>query len=293
MQSGIGPRDGLQSQNIPVLLDLPVGQRLNDRVEVPIYVKIKARAMQGMRSEINDINQFMTFLEEGKGMLANTSVIGSALLKSGFVRTPDLQIELSPTGMMGPHEFMVKNNYRDEILEQIDIKGDSLQRLGGLKFTVTLLRPFSVGTMWLWRQPDDTFIPRMNPSYLTDPRDQDSLVDGIQQIEQLIQNPYFQAIEAEILYPSFPECPAPVQPVGKKYWNCYVRQLATSGNHLTGTVLLGRVVDDRLRVKGIAGVRVVDQSILPETASGGMASTVLAVANRAYRIIRNDNRLRC
>jgi hypothetical protein len=49
------------------------------------------------------------------GMLANTSVIGSALLKSGFVRTPDLQIELSPTGMMGPHEFMVKNNYRDEV----------------------------------------------------------------------------------------------------------------------------------------------------------------------------------
>lgn len=117
--------------------------------------------------------------------------------------------------------------------------------------------------MWLWRQPNDTFVPRMNPSYLTDTRDVDTLVEGasiartklcaifivgIHKVEELLANQYFGAIGAEILYPSFPDCPAPLLPVSREYLNCYVRHLATTGDHITSTVPLGKAVDERLRL---------------------------------------------
>ena len=52
---------------IPVLLDLPVGQRLNDRVTVPLYVKVNPRIMGKLHQQLNDVNSFMNFLENGDG----------------------------------------------------------------------------------------------------------------------------------------------------------------------------------------------------------------------------------
>lgn len=74
-----------------------------------------------------------------------------------------------------------------------------------------------------------------------------TFITGIHKVEELLANQYFGAIGAEILYPSFPDCPAPLLPVSREYLSCYVRHLATTGDHITSTAPLGKSVDERLR----------------------------------------------
>lgn len=62
-------------------------------------------------------------------------------------------------------------------MHQIDPSG-LLGKEGCMEVTLTLMRPFSQGTMWLWRHVDDSFTPRMNPGYLSDARDLTALVTG-------------------------------------------------------------------------------------------------------------------
>jgi choline dehydrogenase-like flavoprotein len=59
-------------------------------------------------------------------------------------------------------------------------------------------------------------------------------------------------------------------------------------NHILGTCALGRVVDERLRVKGVRGLRVVDASVIPASLSGNIMSTVYALAEKAADMIKED-----
>lgn len=59
-------------------------------------------------------------------------------------------------------------------------------------------------------------------------------------------------------------------------------------NHILGTCAMGQVVDERLRVKGVAGLRVVDASIIPAQVAGNIVSTVYAIAEKAADMIKDD-----
>lgn len=132
--------------------------------------------------------------------MANTSVIGAAFLKSQNidpVPSADLMLELKPAGLLGVHKMMDSMNFKDDVfytckwdtvaviklfcfkvMHQIDPEG-ALGKEGCLAVTVTLMRPYSQGTMWLWRHSDGSYTPRMNPGYLSDSRDLSALVTGI------------------------------------------------------------------------------------------------------------------
>lgn len=111
------------------------------------------------------------------GIWANTSVIGAAYVKTGYLPTADLMLELKPGGLVGPEKMQHEMNLKDEALEALDPDG-ILSTRGCLEFVITLLRPFSQGTMWMWRHRNETATPRMNPGYLTDERDITALVQG-------------------------------------------------------------------------------------------------------------------
>lgn len=86
-------------------------------------------------------------------------------------------LELKPGGLVGPEKMQHEMNLKDEALEALDPDG-ILSTRGCLEFVITLLRPFSQGTMWMWRHRNETATPRMNPGYLTDERDITALVQG-------------------------------------------------------------------------------------------------------------------
>uniref|UniRef100_A0A914VHI2 Uncharacterized protein n=1 Tax=Plectus sambesii TaxID=2011161 RepID=A0A914VHI2_9BILA len=290
MQSGIGPAEHLRTLGIPILQDLPVGVRLNDRVSAHLYIRVRPEFIDRLRGQANDLAGFHKFLTKGSGMLANTSVAGVSLVRTGYLQTPDLLLEMRPVGIVNDRDFAGNINYRDAL----DDTGKEASN-GSLQVTVTVLRPFSQGTMWLWRKRREEvkFTPRINPSYLTDERDLVSLVQGARHVEALLMSPYMAALGARLIYPRYKECGAALLPASQEYWRCIMRYLAGSGNHLTSTTPLGTVVDSRLRVIGMEGLRVVDQSVLPEAATGGVSTTTLVVASRAFRLIKEDHRLRC
>jgi choline dehydrogenase-like flavoprotein len=68
----------------------------------------------------------------------------------------------------------------------------------------------------------------------------------------------------------------------------YVKDQVLIFNHLLGTCALGKVVDDRLGVKGVRGLRVVDASVIPIQMSGNIIATVYAIAERAADMIKQD-----
>jgi len=269
-----------------------VGVRLNDRVKASLFIKVDKVAMEALKNEVNDPIQMELYLNNGTGILANTSVIGAAYIKTGYLTTADLMLQLKPAGLLGMGKMMETMNFKDETIDEID-KDKTLENEACLEMTITILRPFSTGTMWLWRHANDSYTPRMNPSYLSDDRDVTALSLGAKYVEALLQTELMKEMGAKLVYPSFSNCSEPLFPITDEYWRCTMRYLATTGMHLTSTAAFGDVVDSRLKVKGMNGIRIADESILPESATGGIQATLLAIANRAAKIIEEDIAVPC
>jgi choline dehydrogenase len=73
-----------------------------------------------------------------------------------------------------------------------------------------------------------------------------------------------------------------------EHWLEYCRQYGETVFHPTSTCRMGTVVDERLRVKGVDGLRVVDASVMPAVPSGNINAAVIAVAEKAADLIRED-----
>jgi choline dehydrogenase len=73
-------------------------------------------------------------------------------------------------------------------------------------------------------------------------------------------------------------------------WLAFVRESGETVFHPTSTCSLGKVVDERLRVKGLAGLRVVDASVMPAVPSGNINAAVIAVAEKAADLVQQDGR---
>ncbi|KRZ14360.1 Glucose dehydrogenase [FAD, quinone] [Trichinella zimbabwensis] len=292
IQSGVGPMDHLKQLKIPAIKSLPVGVRLYDRVKVSLPVKISNVAMKALIGQIDSKQTLKEYLTTGKGLLANTSVIGMAFLDTDKSGSPDVMLELKPAALTGLKRMMEDENFKSEVEKILDPSGE-LQNTVYLDMVITLLRPMSQGTMWLWRQSENNFVPRMNPSYLTDYRDVRKMIKAVKMVENMMQTPIMKQVGAVLLYPNIPKCSAATMPASEYYIECLLRHLATTGDHLTSTAALGEVVDDELRVKTIRGVRVVDESVFPSTVTGGIGATLLALANRAADMIKEQHDLKC
>uniref|UniRef100_A0A5S6Q3T1 Glucose-methanol-choline oxidoreductase N-terminal domain-containing protein n=1 Tax=Trichuris muris TaxID=70415 RepID=A0A5S6Q3T1_TRIMR len=292
IQSGYGPLDHLKQLHVPVRKNLPVGVRMYDRVSVHLPLKISNLAMKALLGHIDSKSTLHEYLTHGKGLLANTSTIGVAMVDTDKSGSPDIMLELKPAALTGLKRMMNDENFKTEVEKMLDPDGD-LQNTVFLEIVITLLHPMSQGTMWLWRQTEKEFVPRMNPSYLTDARDVRKLSKGVKFVEKLLDTVVMKQAGASLLYPKIPSCPTVKLPANDGYIDCLVRHMATTGEHLTSTAPIGSVVDENLKLKRVRGVRIVDESVFPTTATGGMGATLLALSNRAADLIRNEHDIRC
>jgi choline dehydrogenase len=146
---------------------------------------------------------------------------------------------------------------------------------------VALLQPFSRGEVRL-SGPSVFYPPRIDPNYLDDDRDVCTLVAGLRIAREIGTAPTLDAWLGEELLPG------PDVADGDSLRR-YVRKSVASHFHPVGTCALGStrasVVDGRLRVHGIAGLRIVDASVMPSIPSNNTAATVYAIAERAADLI--------
>lgn len=264
MLSGIGPEDELRAHGIPVAAALPgVGANLSDHLDYGIIHTSPGRDLLGLnpRALGRMLRAGLRWRRSGEGLFASPLVEAGAFLRSspGLAR-PDLQLHFV-----------------------IGIVDDHMRRLhmaNGFTAHVCHLLPRSRGHVGL-ASPDPFAPPRIDPGFLSDPRDLAPLMAGARMLERILDAPPLAPWRGRRLYP---------HDGSDRALEADIRARADSIYHPTGTCRMGRdamaVTDPALRVQGVAGLRVVDASVIPCPTGGNTNAPVLMIAERAAAMIR-------
>ncbi|ODM90910.1 Glucose dehydrogenase [FAD, quinone] [Orchesella cincta] len=261
MLSGVGPADHLESLNIPLVKDLPVGQNLQDHTTTLVGPFLKAPSLNPDR----DITAqaAVNYLTTGNGVLASSD----SLAGQGFFKSPvaepdyaDLQVVHAALALYPelPHDVNKLFGIRVDILERWFNPYHTLNT--DARFGLLVLgRPKSFGNLTLAsRNPDDN--PIMDPQYLTHPDDLEAMLFGC-------ENLVFKSDD---------------------YYRCVIRMFSFTLYHHVGTCALGKVVDSKLKVKGIDGLRVINASVMPRLPNGNTQAATIMIAEKGSDLIIAD-----
>lgn len=269
--SGIGPRDELARHSIAVVHELPgVGKNLQDHLDAIVSMRNRTRLAISLHplSLFRSIRALLLYLFKRRGEL--TSNVAEA---GGFVRSspaepiPDLQLHFVPAG---------NSEHGQNLLPLLRGYAHSLLSCD--------LRPLSRGEIRL-ASTDPLVAPLIDPRHFEHERDLDKLVVAIRKAREIFAQPAFAAHNGEELEPG-----AALQTDAElKQW---LRGHAETLYHPVGTCKMGTdalaVVDPRLRVHGLAGLRVVDASIMPTLIGGNTNVPTTMIAEKAADMILED-----
>lgn len=274
MLSGVGPAQHLTALGIDVQHDLPgVGQNLHDHIYAHCLAKVDPEFSLNrmISSNLRMLPDVLRYITSRKGLLTSAAAqVGLFTRTRPDVATPDMQLQMRPFSMISKNGMY------------------SAEPSPAITASCTLLRPQSRGQLTL-RSADPREAPRMVANYLTDPHDVPTLVAGIRLIRRIFATPPFAAhFRAE-------ELPGAGLVTDEQIIG-YLRDNAQSMYHPVGTCRMGAaddaaaVVDTRLRVRGIDGLRVVDASVMPAVPSGNTNAPTIMIAEKAADMISEDAR---
>jgi choline dehydrogenase len=266
--SGIGPGSLLTRFGIPVVLDAPgVGEGLQDHFYVrtvwqctrPITLNDAARTLAGR------LAMGLRYALFRRGPLTVSAGYAGAFVKTRpSVSRADVQLYF--------------------INFSTDKMGTSLHTFPGFTVSVSPLRPDARGSVRV-RSADSRDAPSIRYNYLKSADDRQTIVDGLKIVRGLMGT---SAMQPYILAEHAP---------GKRVntdneWLDYAREVGGTVYHPTSTCRMGQdataVVDDRLRVRGITGMRVVDASIMPNVVSGNTNAATVMIAEKGADLILAD-----
>ena len=271
MLSGIGPSQHLKEHGIEVHADLPgVGQNLQDHSSIILQYGCKKSF------PIHKVNQPHRKLATGirwvftrKGLATSNIWEAGGLIKSSpNAAYPDIQYHFGPVGF----EF---NNDKISVLQAFAIHVDQL-------------RPRSRGQVIL-KSGNPLEKPLMTFNYLQDPKDLAEMVGGFKKARELISQPAFDEFRGVELIPG-PHVKSDADIVQ------FIRGAAETDYHPSCTCAMGNgemaVVDERMKVRGIKNLRVVDASVMPQIVSGNLNAPTQMIASRAADMILGKAQLR-
>ncbi len=266
--SGIGRPELLKAHGIEVRHALSgVGEnyrdhyttRMNWRVTQPISLNEQTR---GLRL----VGEVMKYMFRRRGVLAL-----SAGVAFGFVKTrpelasPDIQYHFAHASYASAADR-------------------TFDRKPGMTVAVCQLRPESQGSIHVG-SADPHAAPVIRPNFLAQEIDRTCLVEGMKIARRIIENPVFDPYRAHEMTPG-PDTQTDDE------WLDFGRRNGGTIYHVVGTCKMGSdpmaVVDDRLRVHGIEGLRVIDASIMPTLASGNTNAPTYMIAEKGAAMIKED-----
>ena len=256
MLSGIGPADHLKSLGIHTRVDLPgVGQNLQDHAVIGLEYSLK-RPLPILLTETSK-RGLLDAIVHGRNALVTPVPEAAAHLRSrSELEAPDLQLTVSPLI-------------------------DDVEKIKSFSVSAVLMAPESRGSITL-RTSDPREHPDIAPNYLSDPGgvDEQSLLAGMELARQIAESGPFDPYRGEQLRPG-----SGVDLLTD------LRSRVRTNFHPVGTCKMGSdamaVVDDKLRVRGVEGLRVVDASIMPKIPHGYTNAPTYMIAEKAADLIRN------
>ena len=274
--SGIGPPEELERHGIEMVHDLPgVGRNLQDHVDcvlsyecrepITLYRDLRADRLAG------SIVRGMVF---GEGIATTFPYEAGGFLKTRpELVAPDIQLHFMPAlektaNLHFPNPF----------------KRDPVEANHGLTVRVGPLVPESRGTVTL-RSADPAEPPRIQPNYLESDADLRTMVAGVRMVRDIMSQPALGRYRGREL--------APGEEVRTdEDMAAWLRSSAMTTFHPVGTCKMGidpmAVVDARLKVRGLEGLRIADASVMPVISSGNTNAPAIMIGEKAAELLRAD-----
>jgi choline dehydrogenase-like flavoprotein len=269
MLSGIGPADHLRAFGIDVAADLPVGDNLHDHLFVPMSFAMPTALRRSSPAYFGRAYLRERFRTDTTWLARSVFEVVSFVRGEHAEEIPNLQLHVLPWSYPGP-------NQDAPIMHRPD-------KRCALTVMSTLIYPKSRGTLRL-ASADPMAAPLIDPNYLDEDADVDVLVGGMELIrETMASQPIRSGVEVEVE-------PGPAYKTRAELAK-EVLNRATTVYHPVGTCRMGvderAVVDPQLRVRGIAGLRVADASIMPSIVGGNTNAASMMIGEHAADLILN------
>ncbi|KAJ3620550.1 hypothetical protein MTP99_004489 [Tenebrio molitor] len=294
MLSGIGPKDELTKFGIPILKDLPVGENLQDHVGMGGFTFLVDKPVSIVQDRFQAFPMTMEYVMRAKGPMTTLGgVEGLAFVntKYGNRSWPDVQFHMAPASVNSDAGARVRKvlGLTDQLYNTVykPIANKDVFSLMPL-----LLRPRSRG--WVRLQSKNPFVaPLINANYFDDPLDIKILVEGAKMAVQIGEAQAFKQFGTRVHQIPFPNC-KDFQFGSDEYLECHIRTISMTIYHPVGTCKMGpawdkeAVVDPRLKVYGVKGLRVIDASIMPTIPSGNTNAPAIMVGEKGADLVKED-----
>lgn len=265
MVSGVGPAKDLKKFGIPLIHELPgVGQNLQDHPDFIFGYSAKSLDLIGISlgGTMRLTGETVKYIRSREGLLATNFAEGGGFLKTDpSLEAPDVQLHF--------------------VVSLVEDHARKLHMAHGYSCHVCVLRPKSRGQVTLsgGTMRDKSLI---DPGFLKEDEDLETLVKGYKLTKKLMDAPTFAKIREKDIFTADVKTDGDIRQI--------LRQRSDTVYHPVGTCKMGNdsmaVVDSKLRVHGIEGLRVVDGSIMPTLIGGNTNAPIIAIAEKAVDLIR-------
>lgn len=269
MLSGVGDPEDIRPHGIEMSVELKgVGKNLQDHLQArPVFKTDLSTINVETDSLIKQAGIALRYALNRTGPMTMAASLGTGFLKTGpECATPDIQFHIQPFSADSP--------------------GEGPHKFSAFTASVLQLRPESTGHLTL-RSADMDDHPAIHPNYLATETDCRTIVKGIQVARKIAR---FEPLRSRIT-----EEHAPGEGVAfddEEATLEWARRTAVTIYHPTGTCRMGNdpmaVVDPRLRVHGIDGLRVADASIMPRIVSGNTNAPAIMIGEKASDLVLED-----
>jgi choline dehydrogenase len=268
--SGVGPAELLKQHGIDIVLDAPgVGNDLQDHLQVRLVTRCSQPVTLNdiVNHPVRRVMAGARYAAFRRGPLTIAAGTSGAFFKTNpRLATPDIQIHFLPFST--------------------DRMGEKLHSFSAFSASVCQLRPESRGSLRI-RSADPAVPPEIRINYLATETDRTAFIEGFKILRQIMAAPALKPYAVDEILP------------GSKVTSdedilAFCRRTGSTVYHPTSTCRMGNdplaVVDQRLRLRGIESLRVVDASVMPDLMSGNTNAPTIMIAEKASDMILEDAR---
>lgn len=283
MLSGVGPADELYEANIEVIKDLAVGKNLHDHVNVKAFTLDLNNSLARSTDIKNMKNDIVYWMNTHEGPASGSGLMDTVtFFQTPYENTPgrpDIQISVGGSYIENVSGVVERLTYVP------------VSYYNSVDFAITLLNPKSQGMIKLNKTDPTWSPPLIYLNYMTHPDDVGTMTAGIKIAKKIFKT---KSLTKNGLEDKPAEDCQHFKYDSQEYYNCVIQRHSGTGFHPVGTCKMGpksdanAVVDSRLRVHGIKGLRVIDASIMPYIVRGNTNAPTVMIAEKGSDMIKED-----